>query len=76
MLRAMKRVVVFATLLACNGNIAPYWSENDAGYCVEHRTDQQHCHSCTGACNDGGPPETPETGTLDYPCMAIVECTP
>jgi hypothetical protein len=73
----MRRLAVIAALVACNGNIVPYWADNDAGACVEHRTDSQYCHISPGPCEDGGPPVSlvPDVGPKGG-FFAVMECTP
>ena len=72
--RRMRWLVLVAIItLACGGGIQTYWSNDDAGHCVEHAS-QQYCHVSTGPCDDGGPANT-DAGDLGN-TASIVTCTP
>lgn len=64
-----------AVLVACGGTIQPYWSDDDAGNCVEHAS-RQYCHFLSGPCDDGGPPDSSGNPASSPQQEAIVTCTP
>lgn len=61
-----------AALAGC-GSIQTYWSNDDAGRCVEHAS-QQYCRLSTELCVDSGPP-TSDAGDLGA-TGNVMPCTP
>ena len=62
--------VLLASLAACSGGIRPYWSNDDAGHCLEHASPsvEKECQVRTGDCVDGGPPDVDILTIGDVPC--------
>ena len=64
-------LLVVMALADCGGGTQSYWSDDDAGHCVEHAS-QQTCHARNGPCDDGGPPDEGNFNAT----AALVPCTP